>query len=410
MLSRSIKSIRNFIKLEACSGIILFAMAVLAMIIDNSPLSHYYHLIFQTKLTIGIGPLQVSKQLLVWINEGLMTIFFLLIGLEVKRELVRGELKELSAAILPAIAALGGMIVPALIYIICNWQDPAALYGWAIPVATDIAFSLGILALLGRRVSPSLRMFLLALAIFDDIGAIVIIAVYYSISISYFMLALAGVLASLLALFNYYNVEKKWPYFFVGFLLWICILKSGIHATIAGVIIAFTIPAKNKTNPRYSMLTEIEEKLHPWVSYGILPLFAFANAGVSFYGVSLAYYINRITIGIALGLFLGKQIGIFISTWLTVRLKIAILPKRVSFVDIYGIGLLAGIGFTMSLFIGGLAFAQLDVSYANEIRIGVIIGSLLSGITGYLLFRFKHYHYSRGEKKYGRSKFKKHSL
>lgn len=379
---------RRFLELEASSGILLCAMAALALLIDNSPLSQYYHLLFELKLTLGLGSLIISKQLITWINDGLMAFFFLLAGLEIKREMLEGELNTLSKAALPAIAAVGGMVLPVLIYMGFNWNNPATFQGWGIPAATDIAFSLAILSLLGSRVPQSLRMFLLSLAIFDDMGAIILIAVFYSTHIALHFLVAAIVLTLLLLLLNRLNVILFAPYFIIGALLWFCLLKSGIHATVTGIILALMIPLRDANNPLYSPTRHLEKILHPWVAYFILPLFALANAGVSLQGLSGEHFTSTVTVGIALGLFLGKQLGIWGTCFLAIRLGWAKLPENMSMLGLYGIGIIAGVGFTMSLFIGSFAFTDLNMPYAVHIRIGVIGGSLLSGIVGYLFLRY----------------------
>lgn len=382
------RTIREFIKLETSSGIILFITAVLAIVVDNSPLSTYYHTFFSLPLSIHLGVLNITKPLLLWVNDGFMTIFFLLVGLEVKREMFEGELSSLAKASMPVIAAVGGMLVPALIYIYFNMGNSVALQGWAIPTATDIAFSLGILALLGSRIPVGLKIYLTALAIFDDIGAIVIIAIFYTKTVSVAMLILAGFFVIVLFILNRLRVMLIAPYAVVGFLLWACVLKSGVHATLAGIILAFAIPIRDPTKEDSSPVRNLEHHLHPWVAFGILPLFAFANAGVSFKGLALSELLSPITLGIAAGLFIGKQIGIWCASWLGVKLGFARLPHGANWSGMYGIALIAGVGFTMSLFIGGLAFGRLGGTYPAMVRLGVILGSFLSGLLGYLVLRF----------------------
>lgn len=381
------KFIRDFIKLETSAGIILFAAAVFAMAIDNSSLSASYTHFFKIIISVSIDNISLSKPLLHWINDGFMTIFFMLVGLEIKREMLEGELNTVPKTMLPAIAAMGGMLVPAVIYIFFNYQDANLIKGWAIPTPTDIAFSLGILSLLGSRIPASLKIFLTALAIFDDIGAILVIAVYYTAKISLTMLLIASLLIIILILFNRFKVSNLSPYLFVGTLLWICVLKSGVHATLAGIIIALIIPLKESGPNHYSPLRTLEKRLHPWVAYGILPLFAFANAGVSFAGVTIHHFLTSIPVGIALGLFLGKQIGIWGATMLSVICGVAPLPKGITPLNLYGMSLIAGVGFTMSLFIGGLAF---NGEYAAVIRLGVIVGSVISGVLGYFVLNLIH--------------------
>lgn len=385
-----LRSFREFIKLESSGGILLFFAAVLALVLDNTPLHPYYQAFFQIPLSLKLGSFHLEKPLLLWINDGFMTIFFLLVGLEVKRELLEGELNSLSKAMLPAIAAVGGMVGPALFYIALNHHDAAAMHGWAIPTATDIAFSLGVLAVLGSRIPLSLKVFLTALAIFDDIGAIVIIAIFYTSKISVMMLLVALVLILILFLMNRFNVVRMGAYYIVGFALWVCVLKSGVHATLAGVVLAFAIPIRDKNNHRASPLRQLEHRLHPWVAFGVLPIFAFANAGVSFAGLTAGHLFSALPLGIAGGLFIGKQIGIWGCSMLAIRTGIARMPRGATAMGIYGVALLAGIGFTMSLFIGGLAFAGKSGEYAAFVRFGVLVGSALSGILGYLVLRRLH--------------------
>jgi Na+:H+ antiporter, NhaA family len=382
------KTIREFIKLESSAGIALFVAAVFALIIDNTPWHHYYHALFSMPLAVQLGPLLLKKPLLLWVNDGMMAVFFLLVGLEIKRELFEGELNSRAKAMLPAIAALGGMVVPAAIYFALNAHDSQALRGWAIPTATDIAFSLGILALLGSRVSPSLKIFLTALAIFDDVGAIIIIAVFYTHHISVAMLALAAALILLLVLMNRFRVTSIAAYMIVGWILWVCVLKSGVHATLVGIVLGFAIPLRSKKDPAISPVRDLEHKLHPWVAFMILPLFAFANARISFDGMSLKMMMHSIPVGIALGLFFGKQLGIFVFTWIAVKAGLARKPQNSTWLGIYGISMIAGVGFTMSLFIGTLAFGGQGVDHMAQVRLGVIVGSLVSGLFGYLLLRY----------------------
>jgi Na+:H+ antiporter, NhaA family len=385
--------IYNFMHLEASGGIALFIMAVLAVIMDNSPLSIYYHAFFNIPISIQFGSYALTKPVLLWINDGFMTIFFLLVGLEIKRELFEGELNSFSKAILPAIAAFGGMVVPAAIYIAFNWHNPDALRGWAIPTATDIAFSLGILSLLGNRVPPSLKIFLMALAIFDDIGAVIVIAIFYTHDISMLSLYLALILVGILLVMNRLRVTSYLPYFIVGAILWLCVLKSGVHATLSGIALAFAIPLRDRNRPNYLPAAQLIKALHPWVAFLILPLFAFANAGVSFEGMHLSHFVGPISMGIALGLLIGKQVGIWGASMLAIWLKIARLPAGGSSGGVYGVALLGGVGFTMSLFIGTLAFefGKDATLHAAMVRTGVLTGSLLSGMLGYLWLR-RQYH------------------
>jgi NhaA family Na+:H+ antiporter len=383
---RALEAIREFLKLESASGIILVGAAVLALIANNSPLSGLYDLFLDTPVEIRIGALNLAKPLLLWINDGLMAIFFLLIGLEVKREILDGQLSSLSQVALPGIAAVGGMIIPALIYVIFNMNNPSALNGWAIPAATDIAFALGILALLGSRVPLSLKLFLLTLAIIDDLGAIVIIAIFYSGDLSVTSLIFAGVAIATLFAMNLLGVKRTAAYVVVGIILWICVLKSGVHATLAGVVLAFAIPLRtNEDEP--CPLREMEHSLHPWIAFGIMPLFAFANAGVSLKGMSFGSLFEPIPIGIALGLVIGKQVGVFGFSLAAVKLGLAKLPSDINWRLIYGTAILCGIGFTMSLFISTLAFDSSIGDDAISARIGILSGSFIAAIAGYLVIK-----------------------
>ncbi|TDJ01448.1 MAG: Na+/H+ antiporter NhaA [Candidatus Dadabacteria bacterium] len=384
---RALEAIREFLKLESASGIILVGAAVLALIISNSPLSSLYDLFLDTPVEIRIGGLHLAKPLLLWINDGLMAIFFLLIGLEVKREILDGQLSSISQVALPGIAAIGGMAIPALIYILFNISNASALNGWAIPAATDIAFALGILALLGSRVPLSLKLFLLTLAIIDDLGAIVIIAIFYSGDLSVTSLIFAGVAIAALFAMNLLGVKRIAAYVVVGLILWICVLKSGVHATLAGVILAFAIPLRTKEDEPCP-LREMEHSLHPWIAFGIMPIFAFANAGVSLEGMSFGSLFEPIPIGIALGLFLGKQAGVFGFSLAAVKLGLAKLPSDINWRMIYGTSVLCGIGFTMSLFISTLAFDSSITDDAASARIGILVGSFISAIAGYLILSF----------------------
>jgi NhaA family Na+:H+ antiporter len=377
-------SIASFIRTEAASGVLLLATAALALIAANSPLAGLYGAFLDLPVGVRIGDFELQKPSLLWINDGLMAVFFLLVGLEIKRELAEGELSTRQQAMLPCVAALGGMLVPALIYAAVNLGDPVALHGWAIPAATDIAFALGVLALLGNRIPPSLKVFLVALAIIDDLGAIVIIALFYSGELSLWSLGLAaGVMLCLLAL-NRAGVTRIAPYMLLGTALWLFVLESGVHATLAGVAVALAIPIREDEAGR-SPLRELEHVLHPWVAFVVMPAFAFANAGVSFAGITVAHLFAGVPLGITLGLFIGKQIGAFGAAWLAVRAGWSRMPEGADWGLLYGTCMLAGIGFTMSLFIGTLAFDL--ASYAAPVRLGVLAGSALSGIAGYLVLR-----------------------
>ena len=375
-----------FLEHEAAGGVTLFAAAALALVFSNSALSSLYDAFLETPVSVRIGALSIDKPLLLWINDGLMAVFFFLVGLETKRELLAGELSSVDRAALPAIAAMGGMALPALIYAMINMGDTVRLHGWAIPAATDIAFAVGVLALVGTRIPPSLKIFLLALAILDDLGAIVIIALFYTANLSVTTLLLAGAGILALLVLNLSGTARLAPYALVGAFVWVCVLKSGVHATLAGVVVALAIPLRVKGSTPYSPLEQAEDDLHPWVAFGVLPLFGFANAGVSLEGLSVAKLLAPIPLGIALGLFLGKQAGILGFTWLAVRLGLCQKPGGASWPQIYGVAVLGGIGFTMSLFIGTLAFPE--PAYAADVRIGVLAGSLLSATTGFVVLRF----------------------
>lgn len=378
------KTINQFIRKESLGGILLFFFACLAFILDNTPWHYYYEAFLHFQMHIGFGDHIIQLPILEWINQGLMTFFFLLVGLEIKREMVVGELDTPAKRMLPAIAALGGMIVPALIYTLLNWNNLHALKGWAIPTATDIAFALAVLSLLHHRVPMALKIFLTALAIFDDLGAIIIIAVFYSNTIAWFYLSLALIGIILLLLLNHFNCQKLWPYLLIGIFIWFDLLNSGIHAVIAGVILALTIPVTGSaTQP--SPLKKLESYLHPWVAFLILPLFGFANAGVAVLQANWHDLFNSVSWGILLGLFFGKQVGVFASTWLAIKLHWAPKFERCNWPSIYAVAVICGIGFTMSLFIGTLAFTGRDAHFAVAVRLGVILGSLLSGLFGYIL-------------------------
>jgi NhaA family Na+:H+ antiporter len=391
-----LKVIKEFYERESSTGILLMLVTVAALLLKNSALAGTYNSFLNTPVEIRFGALQIAKPLLLWINDGLMAVFFLLVGLEVKRELLRGSLSSWSQAALPVIAALGGMVVPALIYVGFNYRDPVAVHGWAIPTATDIAFALGILSLLGRRVPPSLKIFLLALAIIDDLGAIVIIALFYTANLSLTSLVVAAIaLLALLAL-NRAGVTRRAAYVLLGAVLWVSVLKSGVHATLAGVALAFMIPldAREK-GAEYSLSESIEHDLHPWVSFMILPLFAFVNAGIDLRGLSLGQLATPVPLGIMLGLFIGKQAGVFLFSWAAIKMRLASLPAGSSWGQLYGIALMTGIGFTMSFFIDSLAFVDVSI-YEYADKLAILLGSLLSGIAGYLVLRSSHgNHYTK---------------
>lgn len=387
MKTRTHQFIKEFFRLESASGIILLIAAVAAVICANTPLESLYGLLLKTPVEIRIGALHIAKPLLLWINDGLMAVFFFLVGLELKRELLEGELSDIRNVILPGVGAVGGMVVPALIYVYCNADDPIAMQGWAIPAATDIAFALGILALLGSKVPISIKIFLTSLAIFDDIGAIVIIALFYTANISTTALVVASCCLPILALLNMRGVSSKSVYMAFGVIMWTAMLKSGVHATLAGVLLAMFIPMKSNSEPDHSPLKELEHDLHSVVAFLILPAFAFANAGINFSGVGPEELLHPVSLGIVLGLFAGKQIGIFTFCWAAVKFRLTRLPHDINWGMLYGTAALCGIGFTMSLFIGSLAFEDTKVNQLFDQRLGIIFGSLLSGATGYIVLR-----------------------
>jgi len=379
-------AVREFLRLESASGILLVIAGALAMVAANTALVGWYDALLSAPFKIQLGDFKLDKPLVIWVNDLLMAIFFLLVGLEIKREVVMGELSDGAKVALPAIAALGGMIVPAAIYAWINWGDPVGIRGWAIPSATDIAFALGLLSLFGERVPVGLKIFLMTLAVLDDLGAIVIIALFYTSDLSVAALMLAGLaIAGLLAL-NRFGVMRIAPYILIGLVLWVCVLKSGVHATLAGVVTALFIPARDPAHPGHPPLTRLEHALHPWVAFGILPIFAFANAGVNLTGLSMKDLLQPIPLGIMLGLVVGKQLGVFTFAWLAVKLGLARLPGGVDFKQVYGVAIICGIGFTMSLFIGMLAFENASPGEVIVTdRLGVLSGSLISAIVGYVV-------------------------
>lgn len=378
------KFLKEFVQHESVAGLLLMATALLAMLVANSAWSAHYLNLLQVPVTVQVAEFGIHKPLLLWINDGLMAIFFLLVGLELKREWLVGELADKSQVVLPALAALGGMAMPAALYVTINANDPSALSGWAIPAATDIAFALGILSLLGSRVPLSLKVFLTSLAIFDDVGAIVIIALFYTADLSLQALAVAAVAVLLLAIFNRQRVMHTAPYLLVGLVLWVAMLKSGVHATLAGVLIALFIPMQQHNNANQSPLRQLEHNLHPWVAYMVLPVFAFANAGLNLRDLDAQQMLHPVTLGVAAGLFIGKQLGVMLCCWLAIRLGWAQLPKGATWLSLYGIAVLTGVGFTMSLFIGGLAFVG---QTPFDERLGIVLGSLFSGAVGYWVLK-----------------------
>ena len=386
-MTRVSNFIRDFVRQESFAGLLLMATALLAIIITNSPVRGFYNALLDTPVAVQVGALEIAKPLLLWVNDGLMAVFFFLIGLELKREFLVGELNKPQNVILPAVGAIGGMFAPALVYILFNHQDAVALKGWAIPAATDIAFVLGILMLLGDRVPISLKIFLASLAIFDDIGAIVIIALFYTSKISVAALLVVAVSIVILFFMNRRGVVTKSIYLLIGVVMWVAMLKSGVHATLAGVILAFFIPMKNPDNPDHSPLKDLEHDLHSVVAYVILPFFAFCNAGIYFGDVRISDITHPVTLGIAAGLFFGKQIGVFGLCWLAIKSGFCKLPDGASWLQLYGASLLCGVGFTMSLFIGSLAFEETGVNLMFDERLGIIFGSLISGLFGYFVLK-----------------------
>ncbi len=383
MIQHITKPFKYFFKLEAASGLILLLAAILALIISNSTFSELYFSTLEKYIILGTKEFGLKLSVLHWINDVLMAVFFFFVSLEIKREFLQGELSNPKQAMLPIIGAVGGMVVPALFYIVVNFSDSATLKGWAIPSATDIAFSLGVLSLLGKRVPISLKVFLTALAIIDDLGAIVIIAFFYSGNIEIIYLVLMFISLVVLLGLNKFKIKIFLPYLIIGIFLWEFTHQSGVHATIAGVLLALTIP-HNVKNSKQSLLLKLEHNLSPYVAFGIMPIFAFANAGVSLEGLTLSTLMNPVPLGIVLGLFFGKQIGVFVLSYISVKLKFADKPNGSTWSSFYAVSILTGIGFTMSLFVGNLAFAN-DMQYMNGVKIGVLTGSLLSTLFGYFL-------------------------
>jgi NhaA family Na+:H+ antiporter len=378
----------DLVKKDSSPGLLLIIVTILALILQNSFLSTFYTSFLHTHVEIRFGDLQIAKPLLLWVNDGLMAIFFFVIGLEVKREVVQGHLSSLSQIALPGIAAIGGMVVPALVFIAFNNGDSFAMNGWAIPTATDIAFALGILSLLGNRVPVSLKIFLMTLAIIDDLGAIVIIALFYTNELSTLSISIAALSLVILFIMNRMNVAIKSAYILVGLILWVSVLKSGVHATLAGVALAFMIPlsSKDKQGKSFSMAREMEHDLHNWVAFMILPLFAFVNAGVDLKGISPGEMAGSVPMGIMFGLFIGKQAGVFGFSWLAIKTGIASLPKESSWMQLYGVAVLTGIGFTMSLFVDTLAYDDTKLFHYAD-KLAILLGSLFSGVVGYLILK-----------------------
>ncbi len=381
------KIVKNLLKSDSSAGILLIIVTILALFLQNGPLTDFYNGFLHTPVAVKFGALEIAKPLLLWVNDGLMAIFFFLVGLEVKREVLEGHLSSPSQVVLPAVAAIGGMVVPALVFVAFNFKDSFAMQGWATPTATDIAFALGILSLLGKRVPVSLKIFLMALAIIDDLGAIIIIALFYTTKLSTLSITIASVSLVLLYILNRLNVTSRAAYILVGIVLWVSVLKSGVHATLAGVALAFFIPLNSeKEGKSFSMLKEMEHGLHGWVNLLILPLFAFVNAGVNLAGIGMEDLFSPVPMGIMLGLFLGKQIGVFLFSWILIKLKLAKLPTDATWMQLYGTAVLTGIGFTMSLFIDSLAFGDTNLfNYAD--KLAILLGSFISGIAGYVILK-----------------------
>jgi NhaA family Na+:H+ antiporter len=382
-----IKSVNDFLKLEAASGIILMFAAVAAMIIANSPFMVYYDMLLNIPVQVAVGTFEIAKPLLLWINDGLMALFFFLVGLELKREFLEGDLSQPGQVTLPAIGALGGMLIPALCYVAFNYNAPDAINGWAIPTATDIAFALGILSVIGSKVPLQLKVFLTSLAIFDDLGAIIVIALFYTDQLSLLSLVFASSIIAILFVMNKRGVTSTAPYIFLGIVLWVAVLKSGVHATLAGVVLAFFIPIKGEEGEP-SPLKSLEHNLHSLVAFIILPVFAFANAGISFAGVGIEQVMAPVPMGIIVGLIVGKQFGVFGFCFIAIKLGWAKLPTNVNWRLLYGAAILCGVGFTMSLFIGSLAFEQgQGANLIFQDRLGIVIGSLISGVFGYFVIK-----------------------
>ena len=377
----------RFLRLEASSGILLLFAATLAMLAENSFASTYYEALLDLPVQIRIGDFEIAKPLLLWINDGLMSVFFFLIGLEVKREVLHGELSDPARVVLPIVGAAGGMMIPALIYAWVNWGDPVAMNGWAIPSATDIAFALAVLALVGSNVPASLKLFLMALAIADDLGAIIIIALFYTSQLSVLSLMVAALAVLGLFVLNRRGVLSLVPYLLVGLVLWVAVLKSGVHATLAGVLVAMFIPYRKAPGQELTQLERLEDDLHPAVVYGILPLFAFANTGISFAGLTLQSLLEPVPLGIALGLFLGNQVGVMGFCWVAIKLGLARLPSGANWLHMYGISCLCGIGFTMSLFISSLAFEASGSGTMLNDRLGILVGSMAAALLGFLVLK-----------------------
>ena len=383
-----IQQIIKVIKSESTPGVLLIIAGVLAMIVSNSPLHVWYEHLLETHVSIKVGEVGFNKPILLWINDGLMAVFFLHIGLEVKREILEGNLSSIGKVVLPCIGAFGGVVCPAAIYFFLNHDNPAAINGWAIPTATDIAFAIGILVLLGSRVPVALKVLLTTIAIFDDLLAIAIIAIFYSHGLSYISFLFVAIFTAILYTMNYCKVKTLSPYVLIGILLWVSVVKSGVHATLTGVVLAGAIPLKINVPKEQQPLHRLENALYPWVVFFILPIFAFANAGIRLEGFTMAEIWHPVPFGITLGLFIGKQLGVFSISWLGIKLQIAELPKGVTWRHLYGMSILCGIGFTMSLFISSLAFEPTVSEYGMVSRLGILCGSTLSAVIGFVFLRF----------------------
>ena len=386
--SSQAKFLDAFLAKESAGGILLMIAAAFAVLLANSPFEKHYQLLLTTPVEIRVGALEIAKPLLLWINDGLMAVFFFLIGLELKREFLEGELSNPKNIVLPGVGAVGGMVFPALVYFYFNRHDSVALQGWAIPAATDIAFALGILALLGSKVPITLKVFLTSLAIFDDVGAVLVIAFFYTANISLLGLYVAAACIVFLFVLNRTGVVAKSPYILLGLIMWVATLKSGVHATLAGILLAMFIPLNDKAKPEHSPLKSLEHDLHNVVAFFVLPVFAFANAGISFKGLGLDYLFHSVPMGIALGLFAGKQLGIFGLCWLAIKCRVAEMPAGMNWVLLYGTSALCGVGFTMSLFIGSLAFEETGVNLLFDERLGILLGSIASGLLGFFVLRY----------------------
>ena len=385
-LDAALQALQEFLKEESAGGLVLMGAAVFGLVLANSPLARFYKSLLELPFAIRLGPVALAKPVLLWIDDGLMVLFFLLVGMELKREILEGHLSSLRKASLPGFTALGGMLVPAAIYAALNRADPVTLRGWAIPTATDIAFALGVLSLAGKAVPTALKAFLLSVAIFDDLGAILVIAAFYTADLSFLSLAIAGGLILVLAALNRLGVRSAVPYLLVGVPLWLAVLKSGVHATLAGVVIAFFIPLRGGEGEE-SPLRRLEHALHPWVAFGVVPLFAVANSGVRLAGMAVRDALHPVPLGIFAGLVLGKPIGVLGLSWIATKVRLAALPEGVGWRQLSGVGILCGVGFTMSLFIASLAAEQGDAAHANVARLGILAGSLVAGVAGWLALR-----------------------